>query len=269
MVNRKKLDPTESVAALFGAKLRKLRDQAGLSQAELAKEFAYSNDTISKVETAAQAPSTEFAKRADDYFRTGEQFQELQPLAAKEGIPSFFRPYTELERTSGAVRVYEPIAVTGLFNTEDYARALLEPGQRPQNLDQRVSTRLARQEVLLREDPPWIVVLIQETAIRKIVGDKATTKDQLGKLLDLMAEPHINVRVVPADAQIFPSGGFTLFSSDDEPDIGYVEGAAIGGRVVELSSHVAELRKLWDLLGTVALTDVASEALIREVWETL
>lgn len=57
MVNRKRLDPTESAAALFGAKLRKLRDKAGLSQAQLAAEVGYSHDTISKVETAAQAPS--------------------------------------------------------------------------------------------------------------------------------------------------------------------------------------------------------------------
>ncbi|GAA2425797.1 helix-turn-helix transcriptional regulator [Actinomadura vinacea] len=269
MVNRKRLDPTESAAALFGAKLRKLRDQAGLSQAELAKELDYSHDTISKVETASQAPSPEFAKRADDYFETDEQFQELQPLAAKEGIPVFFRPYADLEWTATAVRVYEPFVVTGLFQTQDYAREVLRPGQRASKLEQSISTRMGRQGILTREDPPWIVVLIQETAVLKVVGNQDTTKDQLGKLLELVAEPHINVRVVPKDAQVFPSGGFTLFSRDDEPDIGYVEGAAIGGRVVELSSQVGELRKLWDMIGTAAMTDLASEALIREVWENL
>lgn len=65
MVNRKRLDPTESAAALFGAKLRKLRDKAGLSQAQLAAEVGYSHDTISKVETAAQAPSPEQGPQPD------------------------------------------------------------------------------------------------------------------------------------------------------------------------------------------------------------
>ncbi|TDC55473.1 XRE family transcriptional regulator [Actinomadura sp. KC345] len=68
-----------------GQKLRKLRDEAGLSQAQLAEAVNYSNDTISKVETAAQAPSAELATRLDAHFGTGDTFQELQPLAAKEG----------------------------------------------------------------------------------------------------------------------------------------------------------------------------------------
>lgn len=82
MVNRKRLDPTESAAALFGAKLRKFRDKAGLSQAQLADAVGYSNDTISKVETAAQAPSPALAERLDAHFETDDAFQELQPLAA-------------------------------------------------------------------------------------------------------------------------------------------------------------------------------------------
>ncbi|TYB46139.1 helix-turn-helix domain-containing protein [Actinomadura chibensis] len=269
VVNRKQLDPTESAAALFGAKLRKLRDKAGLSQSQLADAIGYSNDTISKVETAAQAPSFQLAERLDAHFGTDDQFQELQPLAAKEGIPSFFRPYASLESTANAIRVYESIAVTGLFETEDYARAILRPGQRTNVLDRAVSTRMARQEILQQENPPWIVVLMQEATIRKIVGDNEITKAQLARLLDLGKEPNISIRIVPAEAQVFPSSGFTLFGCEGEPEIGFVEGAGGTGRVIELSSHVEQLRQLWDLISSVAMTEMASEALIREVMEGL
>ena len=269
MVNRKQLDPTESAAALFGAKLRKFRDKAGLSQAQLADALGYSHDTISKVETAAQAPSHPLAERLDAHFDTDDQFQELQPLAAKEGVPSFFRPYAELESTANALRVYEPVAVTGLFETEDYARAVLRPGQRSHRLDQSVDSRMARQEVLQKEDPPWVVVLMPETAIRKIVGSKEVTKAQLARLLELLAEPNITVLVVPDDAQVFPAAGFTLFSRGDEPEIGFVESAGGTGRVIELRSQVQELRRLWDLISSMAIPDVASEALIRKVMESL
>jgi transcriptional regulator with XRE-family HTH domain len=269
VVNRKRLDPTDSAAALFGAKLRKLRDKVGLSQAQLAAEVGYSHDTISKVETAAQAPSPELAERLDAHFGTDDQFQELQPLAAKEGIPLFFRPYAELEATAGAIRVYEPVAVTGLFESEDYARAVLRPGQRSEALEQAVATRMRRQEVLERENPPWIVVLMQESTIRKIVGTRKTTKDQLNRLLNLSAEPHITILIVPDDAQVYPSSGFTLFTRPDQPEIGFVEGAGGTSRAIELSSQVEQLRQLWDLICSVAMTDVASEALIRKVMEGL
>jgi transcriptional regulator with XRE-family HTH domain len=269
MVNRKRLDPTESTAALFGAKLRKLRDKAGLSQAQLAEAVGYSHDTISKVETAAQAPSPQLAELLDAHFGTDELFQELQPLAAKEGIPVFFRPYADLESTADAIRIYEPIAVTGLFETEDYARALLRPGQRPNHLDRSVASRLARQEVLQREEPPWVVVLILETAIRKIVGSKEVTKDQLTRLLELLHEPNITVLVVPDDAQVFPAGGFTLFTLQGEPEVAFVESAGGTGRVIELRSQVEQLRQLWDLISSVTMSDMASEALIRDVMEGL
>ncbi|SFQ32609.1 helix-turn-helix domain-containing protein [Actinomadura madurae] len=267
MVNRKRLDPTESAAALFGAKLRKLRDKAGLSQAQLAAEVGYSHDTISKVETAAQAPSPELAERLDTHFNTDDQFQELQPLAAKEGIPLFFRPYAELESTANAVRVYEPVVVTGLLQTEDYARAVLRPGQHSNAIDLAVAARINRQDTLRGDDPPWVVIVMLEAVIRKIVGNREITRAQLERVLELMKEPNINILIIPDEAQVFPAAGFTLFSLEDEPEIAFVESAGGTGRVITLGSHVEELRRLWDLIGNSALTDVASEALVREVME--
>jgi transcriptional regulator with XRE-family HTH domain len=269
VVNRKRLDPTESAAALFGAKLRKLRDKAGLSQAQLAAEVGYSHDTISKVETAAQAPSPELAERLDAHFGTEDTFQELQPLAAKEGIPVFFRPYADLESAANAVRVYEPVVITGLLQSEEYARAVLRPGQRASVLDQSVAARMVRQEVLRRDEPPWIVILLAESVVRKIVGSKEITSAQLAHVLDLADEPHVNVLVVPDGADVYPSSAFTLFSREDEPDLGYVEGAAGLGRVIEQSAQVENLRRLWDMISSAAMSDVASKALIREVMEGL
>lgn len=269
MVNRKNLDPTESPAALFGAKVRKLRDKAGLSQADLADRVGYSNDTISKVETAAQAPSPQLAERLDAFFGTDETFQELQPLAAKEGIPAFFRPYAELESTSDAVRVYEPVVITGLLQTEEYARAVMSPGQQPNALDLAVDARMNRQEVLQREKPPWVVIILLESVIRKVVGTKEITKTQLAHVCELGKEPNINILVVPDGAPVYPAAGFTLFASKYDSELAFVESAGGTGRVIELSSQVEELRRLWDLIANSAMTDVASEALIHKVMEGL
>lgn len=176
---------------------------------------------------------------------------------------------TQQQVVTDAAEPGQPDVVTGLLQAEGYAREVLRPGQKASELDRMLATRMARQEILGREEPPWVVVLLKETAVRKIVGNRATTKEQLAQLLKLMEEPHINVLVVPTHAAVYPSGGFTLFSREDEPDIGYVEGAAIGGRVVELGSQVDKLRRLWDMIGTVAMTEEATKGLIREVMESL
>lgn len=269
MVNRKRLNPTESVSALFGAKLRELRDAAGLSQAQLADHLGYSNDTISKVETAAQSPSFELAKLVDEFFDTGKQFQELQPLATREGIPTFFRDFADLEATATAIRAYDHVAVPGILQTDEYARAVMRPGQLQDDLDQMVASRMSRQEILQRKSPPWIFLLLYETAIRKIVGDEEITKAQLVQLLELMDEPYLTVLVVPTNAPVYPSSSFTLFSREEGPEIGYVEGAGGHSTLIQLSFHLEALRRSWDMISSTAMTEAASKALVREVMESL
>jgi transcriptional regulator with XRE-family HTH domain len=88
VVNRKRQDPTESAAALFGYKLRKLRDERGLSQAKLADELHCSGDLISKIETAAQAATIETAALIDAYFGTDEQFKSSSHSPPKKESPA-------------------------------------------------------------------------------------------------------------------------------------------------------------------------------------
>ncbi|TDC55463.1 hypothetical protein E1281_12460 [Actinomadura sp. KC345] len=143
------------------------------------------------------------------------------------------------------------------------------PGQYTNAIDLAVDARMNRQEVLRRKEPPWVVIVMLESVIRTEVGSKEITKAQLARVLELSQEPNINILVVPDGSQVFPAAGFTLFTLADEPEIGFVESAGGTGRVIELGSQVEELRRLWDLIGSSALTDSASRDLIREVMEGL
>jgi transcriptional regulator with XRE-family HTH domain len=267
VVNRKRQDPTESAAALFGYKLRKLRDERGLSQVKLADELHCSGDLISKIETAAQVATIDTAVAIDAYFGTDETFQELQPLAAKEGLPGWFRPYADLEQHAASIRIYDPLLVTGLLQTESYARHVLRAGQRDSALDQMVSSRMSRQAVLHRDDPPWLVFVTREVALREIVGSSEITKEQLRHILDVSQEPNINVHVLPAGAPVYPSGVFTIFSFDDGPDIGFVESVNGHGHAIEQHSEVEGLKMTFDLVTFAALPTEGSEGLIRNILE--
>jgi transcriptional regulator with XRE-family HTH domain len=267
VVNRKRQDPTESAAALFGYKLRKLRDERGLSQVRLADELHCSGDLISKIETAAQVATIDTAGVIDEYFGTGETFQELQPLAAKEGLPGWFRPYTELEQQATAIRKYEPLLMTGLFQTEAYARHVMRVGQRPGVIEEMVSSRMNRQMVLQKDDPPWVVVVMREAAVREVVGNREITKEQLQYALDLTRSVNLHIHLIPAGAQVYPSGAFTLFSFGEAPDVGYVESANGLGHVVEQTSQVEGLKVWFDLVRSVAMPVDASAQLIHEIME--
>jgi transcriptional regulator with XRE-family HTH domain len=269
VANRKKLDPSKSAAALFGYKLRKLRDGRGLSQGKLAEDLHCSLDLISKIETAAQSATTDMAIALDEYFGAGEQFQELQPLAAKEGIPGWFRPYAEFEQQASSIRIYDPLLITGLLQIEPYARHVLRAAQRNGALDRAVSSRMDRQAILRQDDPPWLVFLIREAALREVVGGPEIMKEQFHHLLDAIQEPNINVHVVPTGATVYPSGIFTIFGFEDGPDVAFIEGVNGHGHAIELSSDVERLKVTYDLVGFAALSPGASEQLIRDIMEGL
>jgi transcriptional regulator with XRE-family HTH domain len=268
VVNRKKLDPTESAAALFAYKLRRLRDERGLSQIQLADALNCSGDLISKIETCAQAPRIELAKQFDEFFGTGEMFQELQPLVAKEGIPGGFRPYTDLEAPAASIRLFDPLHIAGLLQTEDYARAVLRSRNREDELDTLVAARMARQAILARDDPPWLVVILDERAIRKVIGGPEVMRAQLAHLLELAQRPNITLRVLPDSAAIYPSGKFTVFTFEDDPDVGYVDGAEGFDQPIVHHNQVEKLRILFDRLGAVALSLEDSVTLIKSVMES-
>ncbi|MDB4872680.1 MAG: hypothetical protein JWL97_3684, partial [Gemmatimonadales bacterium] len=145
MVRRRTIDPTESVAALFGYKLRQHRDLKKWTQSGLADRVGCSPDLISKIERADRGATPETSARFDELFGTGTQFQELQPLAARANIPGWFRRYAEYEQQAMSIRLFSPLLVPGLLQTEAYARTVLKARQPPTELDQLVAARLSRQ----------------------------------------------------------------------------------------------------------------------------
>ena len=157
--------------------------------------------------------------------------------------------------------------VTGLLQTESYARQVLRAGQRDSALDEMVSSRMSRQTVFQKTDPPWLVLVIREAAIREVIGSPEVTKKQLQHILDMTLLPNINIHLVPTGAQVYPSGGFTIFSFDGGPDVGYVESVNGLGHVVDLSSQVEGLKVWFDLVRSVAMPVDASEQLIHDIME--
>lgn len=262
--------PEESARAFFAFHLKRLREEAGLSQPALGAEVHVSGSLISGIENCTRTPSLELCKALDRFFGVPMFFEALYPRVIEEtGLPAGFPEFADAEGTAGVIKLYESFAITGLFQTEDYARAVLRAGQQPDKLERLVAARMERQEVLRREDPPVIVALLDASAIRRWFGDREVMRKQLEHLLQLAQEPNILIHVVPDHAQVCPEGSFTILSSPGEPDTGYAESAGGRGRLIDNSEYVAELGILFELIRSKALNAEDSATFIRTVLENL
>ena len=155
--------------SLFVDEMRAMRSKHGWSRAELAAQAQYSESLIAMVETYQRAPTQSLAKALDRAFQTpgftedapgrpgapgtfGRLWLKLRTIS----FPESFRTFAEHEANATVLRSFEHSLVPGLLQTEDYARAVLstKPGANEAETEADVAERLARQEILTRDEPP-------------------------------------------------------------------------------------------------------------------
>jgi hypothetical protein len=93
--------------------------------------------------------------------------------------------------------------VPGLLQTEAYARALLGSSTLlgGDEVETHLITRMERQEILFREDPPHFTAVLDEQVLRRPVGGPEVMRDQLLHLAKVCAaQPRVRVQIVPISA---------------------------------------------------------------------
>ncbi len=266
------LEPSSSVLAFFGAELRRLRADGGFSQEELGGRVSYSGSLVGMVETARRSPSRDFAVRCDEALQTGGALARLWPLVSQEALPRWFRPFAEVEREATGIRAWEPLLIPGLLQTADYARALLagcRPGDSREAVEQQVTARMERQQLLGRPDPPLMWTIISEAALRNPVGGPEILAGQLARLAVFADEfPKIIIQVVPQNAGSHPGleGPMFLVARRGQPDVAYLEVQG-RGHLVESGEEVAWYGLLYDVLRAVALPPDKSRDMITGLAE--
>jgi transcriptional regulator with XRE-family HTH domain len=262
-------DPPATMMA-FAEELRAHRAQAGISREELAAKVSYSPSLVAMIETGRRSPSRKLAELLDVVFSTPGTFARLEKRLRDVPFPASFRPFVPHEAEATALRSYENLLIPGLFQTEDYARAVLStrPNTAQNAVEELVAARLQRQEVLDREEPPLIWSLIDEAAVQREVGTPEIMNSQLRQLAYLSSRPNITIQVVPYSAGPHSGllGAFVIAELDDSPPIAYLETAA-EGETVEDPSVLARLALTFDNLRSKALPDVASRDMIVKIAE--
>jgi transcriptional regulator with XRE-family HTH domain len=264
-------DAARAGLALFAEELRAQRELAGLSREDLAEKLSYSASLVAMIETGHRAPSRDFAARCDEAFGTPGSFARLEKRLRDVPFSSGFRPFQPYESEAVALRMFEHVLIPGLLQTEDYARAVLSthPNTSADVVEERVAARMARQEVLTREDPPPPVlwVLLDENVLLREVGTAAVMRDQLAHLARVARRPNVTVQVIPCvGAHPGLLGAFVIAELTGMPGIVYLE-TAHDGQTVEDADVSTQMAMRFDALRTEALTGRASLSLIEKVAE--
>jgi transcriptional regulator with XRE-family HTH domain len=255
--------------ARFAEELRAWRQRHGWSQAELGDKLGYSGSHVSSVETMDRLPTADFARACDKVLGTPGTFERQQEDVNKAAYPPWFSPFVHYEAKAVRIHCWDNRNVTGLLQTEDYARAIIRAGN-PSMLDDEVerdvAARMERQQIMLSELPPFCWYVIHEAALRTVFGMKAVMRDQMDRLLDVARSPRVVVQVFPSGVANCPGvdGAVTIFDFKDEPSVGYAEGYR-AGRTIEAPPEVASLVLMFDHLRALALSPVDSELMITAI----
>jgi transcriptional regulator with XRE-family HTH domain len=267
----KELDPSASLAALYGAKLRKLRTKAGLTQRELGEGVPIAHSRIAQFELGNETPPEDVSAKLDALLCADGDLTDLWEHVRRTPFPDWARRFVEYEARATAMHKYMAHSVPGLLQTEAYARELLRLGQpwfTREEIEEKVAARVDRQDMLRRERPPLLWVVLDEAVIRRPVGGQESMRDQLSRILEAARAPGIEVQVLA-----FASGGhsamggsLTLLSFENGPDVAYLE-AGHSGELVEDQAKVARHSYCYDLVHADALPPEASAALILQAME--
>jgi len=266
----------------LAAELKKCREDAGFTQESVSRHFEWHSAKVTRIENA-RVPVTPrdvsdllaFYRVADSEYR--DALLTLARLARQRGwwtgYKDVMRPgnFVGMEADASSTKVWEPIVLPGLLQSEAYMRALIGTGRRndpQQSIDRRVELRKMRQERLTGQPPLQLWAVIDESVIRRYVGGEDVMREQWKKLIAVAELPNVTLQVLPfgTGEHAFMGGSVALLEFPDVAhlDVIYLEGLA-GDYYEEQPAEVKRYRDEFERLSTRALSQTASISMIQEL----
>lgn len=234
--DRKKQEDRPAIWVGYGKLLRLFRDNAGLTQEELADRISYSVDTVSSVEQGRRPAKAPFTAAAERVLEAGGALQVLQEEVDFTKLPAFFRDFVLIEMEAVSRCSYDPLMIPGLLQTEDYARTLFEghcPRLSEDAVEYSVDARLSRQQLLTRTPTVEFAFVVGEAALRNPVGSREIIRAQQQHLLEQAVLPNVELQVMPTEYGYHPGleGPIVLVETAEHRQFGYFESQGVGSVV--------------------------------------
>ncbi|MFJ3903222.1 helix-turn-helix domain-containing protein [Streptomyces sp. NPDC090025] len=254
----------------LGQELRKLREAKNMTAEQVAERLLVSQSKISRLENGRRSISqrdvrdlcgvyeVEDERMVDSLMQMAKDSRQQGWWHAFGDIP--YSVYIGLETDAESLRVYEPQIIPGLLQTRGYAEAVINgalPESSPADIDKRVTVRTRRQDRIKDAERPlrlWVV--IDEGALRRVVGGRQLMVEQLEHLVEQSHLPHVTVQVLPFHMGAHPgiSGHYAILEFPDTSDssVVYIEGVT-SDLYLEKAQDVGKYSVMYEHLRAQAL----------------
>ncbi|MFI6278368.1 DUF5753 domain-containing protein [Streptomyces sp. NPDC050988] len=114
--------------------------------------------------------------------------------------PAQPKNYALLEQRALTLSTYVTFVVHGLFQTEDYARSLINgryPPLKEQRAEELIEARLARRALFGREPTALIELVLEESVLRRTIGGPEIMRGQLLHLAEHSKRRNVTLQVLP------------------------------------------------------------------------
>lgn len=263
--------------------LRRLREAAGISRQQVADHLDCALSTVRHIENGRNLPRPLELKTILALYGVpdrSERFVELVKAARsgtdwftpfKGSAPPWFDLFLGLESSAQQIQSYDAHVIPGLFQTEEYARAVVHAGD-PElgdaEMDRRIELRMARQDVLARDDPPTVWSVLDESVLHRSIEDPAAMQRQWYRLAEIAELPHVTIQVEPLrrGPHAGLNGTFVVMEFphlDGSPAVAYTDGM-IQGSYYEEPEEVRRYRNALTRLQIDAARPAESLAMITQ-----
>lgn len=260
---------SQGVVTAFGQSMKTLRTRAGMEREELGNWLGYSASTIASFEQGRRIPPPQAIDRTDQVLDAGGLLTVWKEMLERAQYPAYFQGMAQLEKRAIELLMYDTHMVNGLLQTEEYMRALLAMRRPPldqETIEQRVTARLARQDIFDRRPAPLLSFVMNESVLRHRYGGREVLRGQLEHLLLIGQKPNVELQVMPTDCEdnAGVNGPFTVVTRNDGKKFLYVEAPNTSALDTEPAQTVLAAAR-YGIIRSQALTPRESLAFIEKL----
>ncbi|MFI0422449.1 helix-turn-helix domain-containing protein [Spongiactinospora sp. 9N601] len=262
-------DPVYMARKIFGKELLRQRAAKGWTQHGVGSRLGVHQSLISQWERAIKTPGPGYAERLDEIFGLTDESvfatHYHRIVRAIDDRTWTMRWAEDVERQAVTIKFWDPLLVTGLLQTRDYAYAIYRgAGQGSKWAEERLAERLARKDILEKDKPPSVLSLIDEAVLDRPIGGPQSLRNQLEYLVEMTERPNVTIQVVPLSAACTRglTCAFGLATLPLDPDVATVD-SLVGPFVTVDFDIVSKLHIQFDTIRADAYPQSQSISLIK------
>jgi transcriptional regulator with XRE-family HTH domain len=255
-------------AKIFGDLLHAFREEAGLSQQQVAERALCSQPLISGLERGVKATKREQVALIDEAVGARGKLLMVWPITASGGATA--ERIADLEADAIGVHDWENRVVPGLLQTPDYARAVTRAGfarASHERIEGITGKRIERQSIFSKDEPPLTWFVIDECVLYRPYGGRDSMREQLLKLESIAAGPNVVIQILESAATHHPGGEgpLRIMEYRGSAPVWYTDGWNESGIITEEPDEVTQAMTSFNLIRACALPPERSMEFIATI----